>query len=510
VREKKELIWPSNNKALKEAIMRKKRSIVQGLMLLALAGLLVVTLTGMASAAKKFGLADIPEIKNKRPIHLAVFGGLPVAEKNVPKYVKKFSEHTGIKVTTEKMIMTSMYPKMNVELIAETGAYDGIIMEASTTNEWARFLWPIEELAEKYEPKGAAGLREYLAPIDKAMLRTTSDRQGRLMGIPYWNYEQVHAYRKDVFDDPTERANFKKRYGYELAAPTTRQQLYDQAEFFTRKKGELLKGKPLKEDLYGVGLMAGRFEINDEFSTMIWGAGGHWATLGKDENGKPKEFVITKRDKRVLKEALVWYKSLLKFASPGCLTGHWDFTTAQFADGKCIQIPFFYISLDTWAATVQDKIPGTELALTVPIGGQGYIGNMSRAVARASRNPEATYWFSKYFGSYECQKEMIEGGLSGIRRDVLDDAQYQTEKWWNSVGRRAAANTKAWDSQLPYVDGYLHFNSSAMGKIYEQQIVVMHEGAIGKLTPDECTKQMTKQTIKLQRKFGELPIREEK
>ena len=43
--------------------MRKKKSVFQGLMVLALAALLVVTLTGMASAAKKFGLADIPEIK---------------------------------------------------------------------------------------------------------------------------------------------------------------------------------------------------------------------------------------------------------------------------------------------------------------------------------------------------------------------------------------------------------------------------------------------------------------
>jgi len=490
--------------------MRRGKSVFQGLMVLALAGLLVFTLTGMASTAKKFGLADIPEIKNRRPIRIATMGGLPVVEALIPKFVKKFEEHTGIKVTQEKMIMTSIYPKLNVELVAGTGAYDAIIVEASTINEWARFLWPLKELAAAYEPEGVKGVNRYLEGIDKAMLRTSSDRAGRLMGIPYWNYEQVHAYRKDVFDDPIERANFKKRYGCELAPPTNRQQLYNQGQFFTRKKGELLKGKPLKEDLYGLALMAGRYEINDEFSTMIWGAGGHWATLVRDEDGEPKEFVITKKDKAVLKEAIVWYKSLLKFASPGCLTGFWDFTTAQFADGKCIQIPFFYISLDTWAATVQEKVPGAKLALTVPIGGQGYIGNFCQAVAKASKNPEAAYWLQKYLGSYECQKEFIEGGLSGIRRDVLDDPKYQTEEWWNKVGRRAAANTKAWDSQLLYVDGYMHFNSSAMGKIYEQQIIVMHDAAIGKPTPDEAVKEMTKQIIKLQRKFGELSIREEK
>jgi multiple sugar transport system substrate-binding protein len=490
--------------------MRKTKSVFQGLMLLALAGMLVVTLTGMASAAKKFGLADIPEIKNKRPIHVALFGGLKVIEENVGPLVKKFEEHTGIKVTYDLMIMASVYPKTNVELVAETGAYDAIIVEASTTNEWTRFLWPLKELAAAYEPEGVGGFNRFLDGIDKSMLRTSSDRAGRLMCMPYFHYEQLHAYRKDVFDDPTERANFKKRYGYELAPPTTRQQVYDQGEFFTRKKGELLKGELLKEDLYGLALMAGRFEINDEMSTLIWGAGGHWATLVKDEYDEPKEFVITKKDKAILKEAIEYYKSLLKFCSPGCLTGFWDFTTAQFAEGRCIQIPFFYITLDTWAATVEDKVPGAKLDLIPCIGGQGYIGNFGQAVAKASRNPEAAYWFIKYLGSYESQKKVIEGGLAGIRRDVMAEPKYKLPKWHRNVGLKAGIIGKVWDEQLPYVDGYIHFNSSAMGKIYERQIIVMHEAAIGKITPDEAVKEMTKQTIKLQRKFGDLPIREEK
>jgi hypothetical protein len=61
------------------------------------------------------------------------------------------------------------------------------------------------------------------------------------------------------------------------------------------------------------------------------------------------------------------------------------------------------------------------------------------------------------------------------------------------------------------VDGhYLHFNSVAMGKIYEMQIIELHEAAIGKVTPEEAVKRITQDTIRLQKKFGELPIREEK
>ena len=46
----------------------------------------------------------------------------------------------------------------------------------------------------------------------------------------------VHTlqYRTDLFNDETEKANFKAKYGYDLAAPETWDQYYDIAEFFTR------------------------------------------------------------------------------------------------------------------------------------------------------------------------------------------------------------------------------------------------------------------------------------
>ena len=43
------------------------------------------------------------------------------------------------------------------------------------------------------------------------------------------------VYRRDLFDDPKEKAAFKGKYGYDLAAPATYDQLRDIAEFFTRR-----------------------------------------------------------------------------------------------------------------------------------------------------------------------------------------------------------------------------------------------------------------------------------
>ena len=93
----------------------------------------------------------------------------------------------------------------------------------------------------------------------------------------------------------------------------------------------------------------------------------------------------------------------------------------------------------------------------------------------------------------------------------MGNPEYQNDpKWKKPIGDRAYINSLALQVQNNYVNDYIHFNSSAMGKIYEMQIIELHNGAIGKYTPEECIKVITKKTMALQKKFGQLPIREEK
>ena len=63
---------------------------------------------------------------------------------------------------------------------------------------------------------------------------------------------------------------------------------------------------------------------------------------------------------------------------------------------------------------------------------------------------------------------------------------------------------------LDFVNDLFFFNSNAAGKIYEVQIILCHDAMTGQRSIDETVKEMTKQTIELQKKFGTLPIREQK
>jgi multiple sugar transport system substrate-binding protein len=469
---------------------------------------------GVSSAAdiKPFrGLADIPEIKNKRPIHVALEAG-GVAEKQLA-LLKAFSDKTGVPVTHELMVMSLCYSKIMPELIGGTGAYDTVVTETTWSNEWDPYIYDVAELSKKYEPGGVEALKLDLAGISKTQLRCASTRDGRLKGIPYYTYDTFMFLRTDVLEHPTEKANFKAKYGYELAPPKKYKELYNLAEFFTRKKGDLLKGEPLKWNLYGVALMAGNYaHVQDELQGMVWGAEKRFMRPVRDSSGKIVKYSITKADADQLYFGLDFYHSLMKFASPGCENAYWDFVTMEFNEGRTICVPFLYVSLNQWATDVYKNIPGASMDLYPVVGeprtGLGYVGNFYQGVAKASKNPEAGFWLMRYLGSQEGQREFTESGWPGIRTDIYMDPKYQAKEWWTRVGMKAKALLYSWEHDLTpqFLDTVYNYNSSAAGRIYEMTILPWHQSAVGIKTPLEAAKYTVQQTIDLQTKFGDAPV----
>jgi multiple sugar transport system substrate-binding protein len=471
--------------------------------LLTILALAICFAAAPAMAEKKFGLDDIPPIKNKTPIHVALEAG-GGADLIIP-YIKKFAEKTGIKVTHESHVFASLYSKEIVELQGRTGAYDLVVTETSWTNEWEDYLYPVFEMAEKFDPKGVESLKEDLKGHDPGLLRMCSTKDGKLMGLPYYTYTMMTIYRQDLLEDAGEKAAFKKKYGYELAPVQTWDQIRDQAEFFTRKKGEKLKGQALKEDFYGASLMAGRFpHVQDEVTSMLWSKGGHWASPVRDSSGKLTAFKVTDKDKKLLTECFDRYQKLMPFAPPGTENAFWDQATASFATGKTAMIPAMYTALWPWSATVGKESPGAKAAVKVTPGVRPYTGAFHFAPSKDSKNPEAAYWLVRYITSYGAQKEMLEKGWASVRTDVLSDPKYQSAEMFAKTGW-VPVILETWKTQKPDVNNYLHFNSKAFGKIYEMMTIIGHENAIGKRTPEESTKHWVKTFRKVQRKFGKLP-----
>ena len=135
-----------------------------------------------------------------------------------------------------------------------------------------------------------------LHPAVKDSYSTYPYKSDKLYGFPQMPDLVVNYYRKDVVCDETEQKAFQAKYKYKLAcAPEemdniTWDNFRDIGEFFKRKKGEMLMGKPAEDDFFGVEFQVGKGY--DFFTTsadeFLWQHGGDiW-----DETKQPQGHAI--------------------------------------------------------------------------------------------------------------------------------------------------------------------------------------------------------------------------
>ena len=461
---------------------------------------------------KKFGLADVPEIENKETLNLICETG-GVFDKIVP-YIEKFTEQTGIEVTVERVASPVVYSKENVELVAETGVYDLAYVETAWTCEWAQYLYDLRELAEEYDTGGVEAFNKDVANHSPVIL-ACGQAYGKQMVLPFYTYHMGMFIRQDVFEDPTEQAAFEGEYGYELKAATTYEELRDQAEFFTRKEGDTLKGETLEHDINGVAMQAGAYQINDEFSCYLWGKGSDYVTVVRDDAGNVKEFVVTKENKEKMKETMEEYINLVSFGSPGCLTANYDFVVVDQGEGRAMIQTTMFSNCFAWTAGMLEENvddPDAKLGIAPTIGGKPYTGAWSFGVVKATDNPEAAYWLVRYLSSYECQEAVMkEGGQLTTRMDVLSDPDWKSEENMYPFGILVDYLLQNWQDEeyVDFIKNAWYFNSSAAGKIYEMQMNVLAKPVHDEMSVEKGIDELVRQTIELTSKFDDIPISEE-
>jgi len=470
--------------------------------------LLALGMSARAYAQSNFSLNDVPELKNKKPISLILETG-DAHGKAIP-IIESFTKKTGVKVNVERIASSGVYGKENVELMAGTGHYDVVYVETSWTTEWSDHLYKLKDLANKVDPGKYASLEKEMANMSPSIL-ATGQAYGDQMVLPFYTFDMAMWVRQDVFDDPTEKANFKAKYGHELAAAKTWDELHEQAAFFTRKKGEMLKGQPLDHDIFGLSMQAGAFQDNDEMSARLWGLGQDWVTVQKSPSGKVSKFIITKKNKEAIKAALAEYKQDLQWDSPGALTANFDFVVAQIGNGNAVIAPTIWANCTTWAdGILKEKVPGGKIGAYPTPGGHPYTGAWSYGVAKSTKNPEAAYWLVRYLTSYEAGVRMFkEAGLIPGRIDVMETVAKDGPAY--PLGMLANYHINMWKATGSAVPNYYYFNTKAGGKVYDNQIYVLNKALTGEQTIDQVVENLTKQTLDLQNKFDKTaPCVEEK
>ena len=389
--------------------------------------------------------------------------------------IKDFEAKNCVKVSVVGIDNAQLYDKQIIEAVGQTGAYDVYNIETAEKAGFAEngYILPLDDYIKANPDKVAY---DDIAPI---LADVTTKYKGKIWGLPYYTYTQGQFFRQDLFEDPTEQAAFKAKYKYDLKPPTTWDQVADMAQFFTRKKGEMLKGQPLDKDFYGIGLMAGPFqEIQDELLGMIQWKGGD--VLANDGT-------ITVNDAANTWALKFYVEKLLPYAPPAATTVTFDGVMNQMQDCQIAMTANFF--LDQWpnAAKTDKKCPGAKMGIGEGIEKTTYIGAFLMGVSSSSKHPKEAMDFVAYMAGKEAQTKFASMGGSTTRVSVLTDPQFNTAASWPTTGHfayllKVFENMKNTKSNL--------FYSPYGAKLYNSEGLIEHKAAVKEVTPEQSLKEL--------------------
>jgi multiple sugar transport system substrate-binding protein len=222
-----------------------------------------------------------------------------------------------------------------------------------------------------------------------------------------------------------------------------------------RKKGEMLAGKPLDDDFYGVAFQAGK---GYDFSTttvhqFLWQHGGDiW-----DETKAPNSHAIGVVNSPVAVKSFEYMLSFLKYMPPVAKTGGMDVfkTDELFREGKLglnvNWIGFGESAITPSTSKVADKIafaqaPGLKTDKGVvkwsQIGGQPFV----LMTWNTDETNQEALAFCKWWLSKDTQIAFAKAGGQSALKSVYTDPQYLTFRPWN----------RAWGPQLDWQKDFWH------------------------------------------------------
>lgn len=445
-------------------------------------------------------VADLPTLLNKKTINVVLEKG------HWTQYVKsdlapEFTKITGVEVNIIELELENMLKVQVDSLIEATGKYDVVTLEAGWAKEWAAkgYTRPLNTLAEQFDPT-KKGWNNFLAPFFPSLVEILTYK-GALYSVPYNTYVMGNHYRADLFENTLEKQSFLKRFNYPLAPPKSLEQLLDVAEFFTRKKGALLKGKLLNTDFHGVALMSGnKPHINDEWSSILWAKGGRWFKPNY-QDGKLLNFNVSE-NYDLFYETAQYYLNLKQYAIPADDNFAYLEAANALSHGKVAMWPFAYNNLWIKSSEINSDDKTQKFAVYGSPGGKPYHGAYAFSVAYDSQNPEAAFWFIRYMTSKKGQMNYAKGGGNSTRKDVNLELTSGLNK--NSAKYFAYKATfqasMAWSGEI---ESHGHFMSTAMGTIYSLLQHYTYLISNNKIDLKEGIDQLMSKIVKAQNEKGE-------
>ena len=244
-----------------------------------------------------------------------------------------------VKLDVDFIPWPDFYTRVNASLTSGEQKYNFIVSDSQWLGAFVEggYFRKINDLLEA-DPDFMATFKS-IHPNPLNAYSTYPHKSENYYGFPQFPDVLVNYARSDILCHEEEQKNFQAKYSKKL--PCTGEELdamtWDDfrnvGEFFQRKKGDMLAGKPAEDDFYGIAYQAGKgYDFSSmQINGLIWQMGGNtW-----DETQAPKgqaEGVVNSPE---AVKALEKYLDMIQFMPPLAKTGTMDiFKVARTLPGR--------------------------------------------------------------------------------------------------------------------------------------------------------------------------------
>jgi multiple sugar transport system substrate-binding protein len=245
----------------------------------------------------------------------------------------------------------------------------------------------------------------------------------------YWSYPLEGdacgwAYRKDLFEDPTEMANFKAKYNADLGIPKTWEDLRNIAEFFTRPD----------KNLYGLSLYTQKDgdAITMGFQNVMFSWGADW---GDPQTYKAEGVLNSPKNA----EALEFYRSLYAFAPPGSSNDFWQEGVNKFTSGQVAMSMNYFAFFPGLANSATNPFAEKTGFFSNPAGPDGKsfsaLGGQGISVIKyaSPEKQQASLDFIKWLAKDETQQKWAELGGYTCNANILNSSAFLENTPYNKA-----------------------------------------------------------------------------
>jgi multiple sugar transport system substrate-binding protein len=372
-------------------------------------GMATAATTGMATAAttgppaKKYEGLDFIGIGQEMPTNdgfRAVAGD--------------WAKDTGANVLLKGMSWEENYEKGMLGLTSHSREFDFLVVDEIWVQDMAPYLIPIDDFIDRGIANPNLLAIDDFVPIEWQTC-SVSEKDGKHYFMPYMTDTRLFIYRKDLFEDTTEKANFEKQFGYPLAPPKTPEQLIDMASFFTRDTtgdGQV--------DFYGFADTWQRGYHDFAFGDWLYAYGGEYfdekwtPTLNSTAGVKAMEMML----------------KMKPYTPPDVFAFGFDEITAAFLAGRCAMVLQWFSPTPLFLDPAKNPYAkGTGYAPT-PL--KGSTGMMGLGINADTKHPEGIYEMIEYAVAPQFQEKYWEFGATPVRVSA-----YENTEIYGKIGTKA-------------------------------------------------------------------------